>query len=65
MATIYHYVPPRAPRRPVLAQWGPEMAAAYSRLHPQTRVEHDGVPLAGTQLEMFKISRAAVSNIWR
>ena len=65
MAAVFEIRPGKTVRRPVPRKWGPEMAAAYARLYPQARVEHDGEPMAGTQLELFKISRAVIGNIWR
>lgn len=61
--TVVKMSPTRAVRRPPSRTWSPQMAAAYARL--AQRVEHDGEPMAGTQLELFKISRAVIGNIWR
>lgn len=63
--TVVKMSPTRAVRRQPSRTWSPQMAAAYARMAPQARVEHDGEPMAGTQLELFKISRAVIGNIWR
>ena len=65
MAVVYEIRPGKTVRRQAEKHWSPAMAAAYARMSHKTRVEHDGEPMAGTQLELFKISRAVIGNIWR
>lgn len=63
MAAVFEIRPGKTVRRQPSRKWTPQMAAAYARM--AQRVEHDGEPMAGTQLELFKISRAVIGNIWR
>lgn len=65
MAAVFEIRPGKTVRRQPSRKWTPQMAAAYARMAPQARVEHDGEPMAGTQLELFKISWAVIGNIWR
>lgn len=65
MTVVYEIRPGKTVRRQPSRTWTPQMAAAYARMAPQARVEHDGEPMAGVQLELFKISRAVIGNIWR
>jgi hypothetical protein len=62
MASVYELHPGKTVRRAAPTTWTPEMAAAYARLHPKTRVEHDGEPMGGVQLELFQVHHSMVES---
>ena len=65
MAVVYQISPTRTVRRQPSRHWSPAMAEAYARLHPQTRVEHDGEPMVGVQLELFRVHNSMIENASR
>jgi hypothetical protein len=58
MTVVYEIRPGKTVRRQPSRTWTPQMAAAYAIM--AQRVEHDGEPMAGTQLELFRAHHSMV-----